>query len=54
MDNPKTRSATHAKYRALWTNMTRSYENLEFLADGGSLNEFCLALMNLNEFVYIP
>ena len=26
---------------------------LAFLADGGSLNEFCLALMNLNEFVYV-
>ena len=26
----------------------------QFLASGGKLADFCLALMNRNEFVYIP
>jgi hypothetical protein len=26
----------------------------EFLAGGGTLADFCLALMNRNEFVYVP
>jgi len=27
---------------------------LQFLTSGGSLADFCLALMNRNEFVYEP
>ena len=26
----------------------------EFLAGGGNLADFCLAMMNRNEFVYVP
>ncbi len=26
----------------------------KFFAEGGKLEEFCLALMNRNEFVYLP
>ena len=26
----------------------------EFLTKGGKLDEFCLALLNRNEFVYLP